>query len=268
MALKSQLFRGDAQLEAAAASDPAHVVPGARGDHVRKIQQALVRLAGAGIATDGAYGPATAAAVADFKRKRGILNFRGQIDDIVGRKTMAALDGEMFLKESAPPVVPVLRLALGIKLPPVPVTADFRIRTVLLDSPRPTSDSPVKFRIYQIVDNPNRLTAFYFLGSGLSLTSLRFAFRNLTAHDRGAFSNFRTTAPVTVTAFQAQCTETIIKTQPGIARERNSLSMPFFQPGGFNVSMEGLHDTNAGTFTITNTTTLQLIEPEPRQISN
>lgn len=95
MALLSQLFRGDSKLEAAALSDPAHIQTGARGEHVRKIQQALIQLDGAAITADGSYGPGTAAAVKAFKRKRGILNFQGIIDDIVGKKTMAALDAEM-----------------------------------------------------------------------------------------------------------------------------------------------------------------------------
>src|SRR4051812_47781977 len=99
MALQSKLFRGDAKLEAAAVSDPAHVVPGSSGAHVVKIQQALIQLDGAGITADGAYGQGTAAAVSAFKTKRGILNFEGKIDNIVGKKTMAALDAEMLAKE-------------------------------------------------------------------------------------------------------------------------------------------------------------------------
>ena len=62
MPLQSQLFRGDPKLEAAAVSDPAHIVPGATGEHVRKIQQALIALDGAAIAADGNYTPATATA--------------------------------------------------------------------------------------------------------------------------------------------------------------------------------------------------------------
>jgi pimeloyl-ACP methyl ester carboxylesterase len=99
MALQSQLFRGDGKLEAAAVSDPAHIVQGARGPHVAKIQQALIQLDGAAISQDSIYGPGTAAAVAAFKQKRNILNFQGKIDNIVGKKTMAALDSEMFAKE-------------------------------------------------------------------------------------------------------------------------------------------------------------------------
>jgi hypothetical protein len=101
MSLQSQLLRGDPKLQAAAISDPAHIVPGARGPHVTKIQQALIQAAGAAIEPDGMYGPATAAAVADFKRKRQppILNFAGAIDNIVGIKTIAALNTAMLQEE-------------------------------------------------------------------------------------------------------------------------------------------------------------------------
>ena len=74
MVLRSQLFRGDPKLEAAAVSDPAHITPGATGEHVRKIQRALIRLDSAAIAPDGVYGPATAAAVLAYKQKRNIIN--------------------------------------------------------------------------------------------------------------------------------------------------------------------------------------------------
>lgn len=99
MGLQSQLFRGDTKLEAAAVSDPAHILPGAAGPHVGKIQLALIRLDGAAINQDSAYGPATAAAVSAFKRKRQILNSQGKIDGIVGKKTIAALDSELLAKE-------------------------------------------------------------------------------------------------------------------------------------------------------------------------
>jgi hypothetical protein len=97
MALQSQLFRGDQKLEAAATSDPAHIVPGVEGDHVRKIQLALIQLDDAAVAPDSVYGPATAAAVLAYKKKRGIVNraYQSTADNIVGKMTMAALDKEM-----------------------------------------------------------------------------------------------------------------------------------------------------------------------------
>lgn len=122
MGLQSQLFRGDPKLEAAAVSDSAHILPGARGPHVVKIQQALIQVDGAAIAPDGIYGPTTAAAVAAFKRKQQpqILNFEGKIDDIVGIKTMAALDGAM--EKRIDPAVVIGRFT-G---PTIPVTPSLR----------------------------------------------------------------------------------------------------------------------------------------------
>lgn len=98
VALQSRALAGDAELEAAAVSDPAHIVEGTSGDHVRKIQLALIQLDGASIEADGRYGPATAAAVLSFKRKRGIINssYQTQADNIVGRMTIAALDSELL----------------------------------------------------------------------------------------------------------------------------------------------------------------------------
>lgn len=101
MALQSQLFRNDPKLEAAAVSDPAHIVPGARGEHVRKIQLALIQLDGAAIAADGNYGPATAAAVLAYKQKRNIVNraYQTQADNIVGKMTIDRLDKEALAAE-------------------------------------------------------------------------------------------------------------------------------------------------------------------------
>ena len=154
MSLQSKLFRGDPKLEAAAVSDPAHVVPGASGEHVRKIQLALIRLDGAAIEPDGQYGPATAAAVLAFKQKRGVINRarQTQADNIVGQMTMAALDRELLAKELIPadpirikPVNPRPRgsrpaLRLGFKIDvdfPVFPTG---IPTTIRLTPRSTAD--------------------------------------------------------------------------------------------------------------------------------
>jgi peptidoglycan hydrolase-like protein with peptidoglycan-binding domain len=104
MALQSQLFRGEPKLEAAAVSDSAHIVQGATGEHVSKIQLALIRLDGAALKSDGSYGPATAAAVLAYKRKRNIVNrsYQSQADNIVGKMTIVALDREMVLNENEP----------------------------------------------------------------------------------------------------------------------------------------------------------------------
>lgn len=107
MALQSELLSGDPKLEAAAVSDPAHVVPGARGEHVRKIQLALIQVNGAALKPDGIYGPATAAAVLAFKQQRNIVNraIQKTADDIVGKMTIAALDREMLTVESKPALI-------------------------------------------------------------------------------------------------------------------------------------------------------------------
>lgn len=103
MALRSRLFAGDSKLEAAAVSDAAHIMRGAVGDHVRKIQVALIRLDGAQLEADGQFGPRTEAAVLAFKRERDIVNrsYQSQADAIVGKMTMVALDDEMFELEKS-----------------------------------------------------------------------------------------------------------------------------------------------------------------------
>jgi len=112
MALSSQLFRNDSKLDAAASSDPAHILVGSRGEHVRKIQIALNRLSkGRGrenfnLDEDGKYGPLTAAAVKRYKSapQRRILG-PGQAtpDGIVGKQTIKSLDDEMdFLENELP----------------------------------------------------------------------------------------------------------------------------------------------------------------------
>ena len=101
MGLQSQLFRGVPELEAAAVSDPAHILMGATGDHVALVQQALVALDGADIGrlelTSKRYGPTTASAVLRYKQRRHIINrsYQQSADNIVGKMTMAALDQEM-----------------------------------------------------------------------------------------------------------------------------------------------------------------------------
>lgn len=106
MALGSQLFKGDPALEACLIRDASHVVQGARGDHVSKIQYALSLLDGARIAPEEVtaknYGRSTADAVLAYKRRRQIINrsYQAQADDIVGKMTIAALDREMLLREN------------------------------------------------------------------------------------------------------------------------------------------------------------------------
>jgi len=102
MALISETFRGDKKLQACLLSDPAHVTQGASGEHVAKLQTALMMLDGAKIdqreTLKKNYGPSTAAAVLAYKTKRRIINlaYQTKADDIVGKMTIAALDREML----------------------------------------------------------------------------------------------------------------------------------------------------------------------------
>jgi hypothetical protein len=113
MPLKSQLFKGDPKLEACLVSDPAHIVLGARGEHVGKIQKALVTLGAGVISADEivsmTYGPTTARTVFAFKGPpRNIINraYQRTPDNIVGKMTIEALDREFFDFENRPPLPP------------------------------------------------------------------------------------------------------------------------------------------------------------------
>ncbi|MDX3839525.1 peptidoglycan-binding domain-containing protein [Streptomyces europaeiscabiei] len=109
MPLKSKLFRDDQALQKCLVSDANHVTPGAQGDHVTKIQAALVTLGAGVIGPDeverNLYGPTTVRTVLAFKGPpRNILG-PGQTtpDNIVGKKTIAALDNEIVAFENRPP---------------------------------------------------------------------------------------------------------------------------------------------------------------------
>jgi hypothetical protein len=109
MPLQSNLFRGDPALEACLTQDTAHVVQGAVGIHVGKLQLALAAVDDADIDAvelEGRkYGPSTASAVLAYKTKRNVINFsyQTQADNIVGKMTIAALDKEVFAKEKTGP---------------------------------------------------------------------------------------------------------------------------------------------------------------------
>jgi hypothetical protein len=78
MPLTSDLFRGNLQLQACAREDAAHVLLGAAGEHVAKIQHALFEIDGLRIdraeLVSQRYGRSTAAAVLAYKKKRQIIN--------------------------------------------------------------------------------------------------------------------------------------------------------------------------------------------------
>jgi hypothetical protein len=106
MALRSTILGDDPALQACLIKDSAHVVPGARGAHVAKIQKALLLLDKARVDVSELriklYGPTTAAAVLAYKRKRRIINpaYQTTADDIVGKMTIARLDEELVAIDS------------------------------------------------------------------------------------------------------------------------------------------------------------------------
>lgn len=80
-----------------------HFTIGAQGAHIRLLQlalQAVVHqepaIGAAPFKVNGTYDVAFAAAVAKYKSARGLLNYAGAIDDIIGRKTMARLDKDVM----------------------------------------------------------------------------------------------------------------------------------------------------------------------------
>jgi hypothetical protein len=102
MPLRSLMLKDDPSLQACLVQDQSHVVPGAKGNHVAKIQKALLLLEQAGIQSgelrSRLYGPTTVAAVLAYKRKRRIINpaYQTTPDNIVGKMTIARLDTDLL----------------------------------------------------------------------------------------------------------------------------------------------------------------------------
>jgi hypothetical protein len=112
--LTSKLFTdadGDAltlnKLEDCAVGRPTEVIShfaldrNQNGEHIRRVKQALQNIKdrdpSLGIppfTVNGIYDPAFALAVAKYKEKRGIFNFANKVDNIIGVKTIRALDRE------------------------------------------------------------------------------------------------------------------------------------------------------------------------------
>jgi hypothetical protein len=114
MTLRSESFRGDPKLEAAAVSNPAHILKPPTGIpptgiHVSKIQRALMQLDGTKIDKNeldlGSYSDSTVSAVLRYKDKRKIINrsYQNSVDPIVGIMTMASLDKEILMTEKEDP---------------------------------------------------------------------------------------------------------------------------------------------------------------------
>lgn len=115
--LKSRHFTQprNARLEGCLNQHSQHIIyraPPEKGDHVARVQQALIKLGRATEAEFGnelaqsTYGPKTAAIVARFKTGEKILNYRNQIDNIVGIGTLKRLDELMWTTPEELPAAP------------------------------------------------------------------------------------------------------------------------------------------------------------------
>lgn len=114
---QSRLFQGDHELEQCAVNDRNHVKKPASGEHVDKIQQALIRIAqdepdlkakvqiAQAEINSKTYGTTTEAAVLAYKTKRKIINraYQTAPDNIVGKMTISKLDDEIAIKEGHAP---------------------------------------------------------------------------------------------------------------------------------------------------------------------
>ena len=114
MPLTSNLFKDDEKLNACLIDNAAHLTEGAAGDHVGKVQIALIDIDGLEISESELktkrYGPSTAAAVLKYKQKRKIINrsYQSHEDNIVGKMTIDSLDKEMFDKQEVAAPLPKL----------------------------------------------------------------------------------------------------------------------------------------------------------------
>ncbi len=141
MTLKSKMFSGDQKLEAAAVSNPAHILRGAIGPHVGKIQRALIEIDDLKIAKDERvrqfFGASTETATLSFKKKRKIINksYQNEVDPIVGIMTMAELDREMVKIEGQHNEIMILcaiASTLGYSThQPLLITNDQQLRAVV-----------------------------------------------------------------------------------------------------------------------------------------
>lgn len=92
-----------ARLSACLASDPQHIAPGQRGDHVKALQSALEiirkRRPEIGLMPitdpDGNYGASTRAIVRKYKEFHHIVRTGQSLDDIIGRMTISQIDNDL-----------------------------------------------------------------------------------------------------------------------------------------------------------------------------
>ena len=107
MPLHSQMFKYDEKLQFCLIKDQSHILRGAVGDHVGRIQSALMIIDNLIIDDEEirnkTYGPSTERAVLAYKTKRKIINhaYQSKPDAIVGKMTINSLDCDIVKFEMA-----------------------------------------------------------------------------------------------------------------------------------------------------------------------
>ena len=186
-------FKRNRQLLACAESDPAHIGRqfNAKGEHVKLIRKALnawldrenlnPKPARLNEAVD-IYDEQVAKRVALYKSTKRIFNFRGQIDDIVGIKTVDALDKE-----------------LPIELDPIDIESSFmdvivHFAGALTDTPRALTEDEVmpfgllfRYMVNKIVPKTRKLIRIgnQTTGFGPATQSIRTTIINKLFTERG-----------------------------------------------------------------------------------
>ncbi len=106
--LISKHFKTNDKLQRCSVNDSDHIMPGSSGEAVKKIQEALTKLMKVNFPIDEVgglkYGTVTINTVIKFKTDRNILNYKNRIDNIVGQKTIRALDKEMKATDKPSPL--------------------------------------------------------------------------------------------------------------------------------------------------------------------
>lgn len=99
-ALESDLLSANKRLQECLVKDSSHVRLNDSGEHVLLLQKALNKIGElpSELPENGTFDATMAGAVARYKKNRGILNYAGQIDDIVGKLTITAIDNELVAR--------------------------------------------------------------------------------------------------------------------------------------------------------------------------
>jgi hypothetical protein len=146
MALRSRLFADNPALQACLVNDASHVMPGSKGEHVARVQAALVRLRyltpDSAVRERAVYGPKTADAVLAYKREFNVVNrrYQSQADNIVGRMTIASLDHAIWVLDGAdgPPRLP----GHTVPHPVSPSATTLSVQPVGTAKPSPVTKAP------------------------------------------------------------------------------------------------------------------------------